>query len=317
MALFNRKLQITVGNDDEAVIIKQPLKITAKIVKDGKVGEDDFAEISIYNLSEETRGRFNEQYSKIIIEAGYDTELSVAFVGDIQNATHSKEGTEWITRVIAGDGAQVLDQALINKTYKKGTTLGDMLDDIQRISGVDELTAINIDLDKILERGKSVNDMARNVLTKEGQSNGFDWSMQDGKFVLVDIKKSRVETFVVLSATSGLIGTPEWINSGNDKSQTVTQEGTRIKTVSLAMPTIRPFDKILIKSGALSGKIGAKIVNTNSTEMSEFFKVIKVMHEFNSYDGDFKTTIESQLTEEQYIEPEPFNEINLQQGGTL
>mgnify|MGYP000091150670 CR=1 FL=1 len=315
---FGRKMSVLIGDENSSIEIKDVarkgtngatvnLKMTAKIVKDAKTGEDDFCELAIYNLSETTRELFNTQYTKMILTAGYGEKVGVMFTGDIQSSTHTFEGQDWVTRVIASDGGRALDQALINKTYKKGTTLGQMMEDFQNISGIPELSMINVDVDKVLERGKTINGMMRETITDIGNSNGFDWSVQDGSLIAVDAKVARSSQQIVVSAQTGMIGSPEWINTGTSKAKAQTEEGTKLKVVSLCQIAIKPFDKIFVQSVALRGRIGGISIDINPTQLIGEFKVLKITHELDSFDGDFKSTIECQLTGTEYLFPEDFS----------
>lgn len=315
---FKRKMSVLVGNATNSFEIKESkaqngqsglvnLKMHAQIVKDGKTGEDDFCEMEIYNLSEPTRELFNTEYTSIVVSAGYGERIGVIFTGDIQSATHLHEGQNWVTKIIASDGGKALDQALINKTYKKGTTMGQMMQDFQNISGIPDLTMVNLDVDKVLERGKTVSGMMRDVLTDLGNSNGFDWSVQDGSLVAVKTDVARSSQRVVISAQTGMLGTPEWMNTGTSKAKTEDEDGTRLKVVSLCQTSIKPFDRVYIKSEALSGRIGNISIDVNPTTLIGEFKVVKITHDIDSFEGEFKSIIECQLTGAEFLQPELFN----------
>jgi len=311
-------MSVLVGDENSSIEIKDVprkgtdggvvnLKINAKIIKDAKTGEDDFCELEIYNLSEPTRELFNTQYTNIVVSAGYGDRVGAVFIGNIQSSTHTFEGQDWVTRIVASDGGRALDQALINRTYKKGTTLGDMMQDFQNITGLPELSMIGLDVNKVLERGKTINGMFRETMTELGASNEFDWSVQDGSIVAVKTSESRNAQRIVVSAQTGMIGSPEWINTGTSKAKTQAEDGTKLKVVSLCQASIKPFDKIFVKSVALRGRISGISISIDPTELVGEFKVLKVTHELDSFDGDFKTTLECQLTGSEFIAPEDFS----------
>jgi len=51
----NNSIEISESFRDETDTSKVNLKMIAKVVKDGKTGDDDFCELSVFNLSEPTQ----------------------------------------------------------------------------------------------------------------------------------------------------------------------------------------------------------------------------------------------------------------------
>ena len=292
MSLFKRNLTLTIGSEDEAIVVTEPINIRATIVKDIKSGEKDYASVTIINLSKGTRDALNTQYKEIEIKAGYAEESDICFVGSVISATHTHEGTEWITTIECGDGIEVLDQALINKTYEKGFTLGDVLKDFAAISDISLGDILEVDTTKALSRGKSFSTDVQAALNELGKTNNFDWSIQDGKLVVVGTGKSRVSVTRVIGARSGMVGSPEWINTGADAAKTNPITGTKFKVNSLCIPSLKPADMIIVRSESLSGRIGSYNYNIKRPESDERFSVTKVQHDLDNRAGNFITQIE-------------------------
>ena len=92
------------------------------------------ASVTFYNLAPSTRDKIYKdkfmftQYWQMFILAGYGkTELYEIFRGNIQEAFSYKQGTEWITKIDAYDGAYAIQNGFVNETMTKDTSLKDMV----------------------------------------------------------------------------------------------------------------------------------------------------------------------------------------------
>ena len=78
------------------------------------------ASFTVNNLSETSRlGIRKDQV--VILNAGYEGDVGVLFVGQVASCSHKQNGVEWQTKITA---AAALDQwlnAQVNKTYGEGS----------------------------------------------------------------------------------------------------------------------------------------------------------------------------------------------------
>jgi len=292
MKLFKRSLSLIIGDDTQAITVTEPTTIRATIVKDIKTGEKDYAQLTIFNLKHSTRDALNTKYQKIRIVGGYAEQTDTIFVGSVVSVTHKHEGTEWITLLECGDGVETLDTALINKTYEKGFKLGDMLKDFSSINGINIEEVIGIDESKALPRGKSFSTDMQSALDELGKANNFDWSFQDEKLIIVQRGKGRVQASRIISARTGMVGSPEWINTGSDATKLATQKGLKFKVVSLCIPSLKPADLIIVESESLQGRIGDYQYDVEKPNFRAEFIVSKVQHDLDNREGNFITQIE-------------------------
>lgn len=298
MELFKRNLKVIVGTGTEAITITEPLSIRAVVVKDLKTGEKDYAQLTIFNLKKGTRDTLNTQYEKIAIVGGYGTQEDVIFAGSLIAATHKHEGTEWVSTLECGDGVEILDKALVNKTYSKGFKLGDILRDFANTNSVDLGDIIGIDESVSLSRGKTFSTDMQSALDELGKANNFDWTMQDDKLVVVNRGQYRTSGVRLISARTGMVGSPEWINTGSDNAKLVAQAGLKFKVTSLCIPSLKPADLILVESGSLQGRIGDYSYDTEKDSFRGEFVVSKVQHDLDNIQGNFITQIECMTTKD-------------------
>lgn len=298
MKLFKRSLSLIIGSESEAITVTEPTTIRATIVKDLKTGEKDYAQITIFNLKHGTRDALNSKYQKISIIGGYADQTDTIFTGEVVSVSHKHEGTEWITVLECGDGVEILDTALINKTYEKGFKLGDILRDFASTNALPLEEIIGINENKALSRGKSFSTDMQSALNELGKAHDFDWSVQDGKLSVIKSGQGRAELTRVISARTGMVGSPEWINTGSDAAKLAVQKGLKFKVVSLCIPSLKPADLIIVESGSLQGRMGNYYYNVDKPTYRTEFIVSKVQHDLDNREGNFVTQIECTTLEE-------------------
>ncbi len=175
--------------------------------------------IRVFNLSDETVEQITKkEYSRVILQAGYDgAGAGSIFDGQIKWFGVGRENaTDKYLDILAADGDLAYNFATVNVTlaagstpkqridailaemYKKGVTVGDLLDPT---GGV-------------LPRGKVLFGMARTHLRWEAQSQGATWNIDGGRVHMTPLTGYRPGDAVVLSALTGLIGLPEQTNEG-------------------------------------------------------------------------------------------------------
>lgn len=292
MTLFNRSLKVTIGTEKDAFIVNSPLTIETKIAKDITTDEPDYAQVIIYNLSPGTRDKINRKFQQIEIIGGYNGAEDLIFKAQIVTATHRKSGPDWVTTIEAGDGAKVLSQAIVNKTYTEGFKLGDIIKDVSNISDISLEGILGLDENLSLTRGKSFSATTKEILTELGNAYDFDWSIQNERLNIIKRGSNRETTKSIISARSGMVGTPEWINTGEENKKTDKKSGAKFRVVSLCIPSLRPGDTITVKSESLRGNIGGYSFDVSRPDYATDFIVSKVEHNLNNRIGDFITVIE-------------------------
>jgi hypothetical protein len=273
--------------------IRDPMMIIAKIVKDSKSNQPDFAEITIFNLSEGTRAEIALPGKQIAIYGGHGSVQDLIFLGDVQSVTSAKDGTEWTTAITAGDGSTAMKQAIINKSYSQPVKFLDLVNDLVTSSGLAE-TVENIGAENfsIGSRGSAYAGSASKYLTDIAEAHGYEWNIQDGAAVVSKIGSSRAKLYKI-SVETGMIGSPEWVNTGKDNSHAAEKDGLKIKVKSLCIPSIKPIDQVNIISRTMEAKIGGNLFKTVKQSLNDFFVVSRIIHNLSSRQGEFSTEIEA------------------------
>ncbi len=218
------------------------LRVSFKIFKSLQP-EPNTTEISIYNLNSDTRTKLQKAPVLVQLDAGYPDNHQTLFKGTLRAATSSKQGTDWVTTVKAGDGELTYRSARINEAFKPGTpivTIAKRLaarlniglgDAEARISEATQRAGLTQYLNGAVMSGR-----AHEKLTEVLNGLDLEWSMQDERLQILPKGTINGDRIVVLSDTSGLVGSP----AVGDKGVT--------KITSLLQPGIRPGTQVRLEA---------------------------------------------------------------------
>jgi hypothetical protein len=278
--LFDRRVRLTVAQPiigEYKTAAPNAVEITDLRVRfrvDKNLGkEPNTAEITIYNLSADTRAKVQIKGARVVLEAGYASDgVRGIFVGDVRTAKSEHVGADWVTTLKCGDGERSIRHARVNESFAPGTGIADVARSLTRAMGVEPG---NIDeavknLTRQHVHGYAVHGRAAVWFDRAITAAGLEWSIQDGRLQVLAKGEATKEPAVVLAADSGLIGSPEYNAAEKDKPATLTVK-------ALLQPRIRPGGRIVLESNAHKGT----------------FRVIKVGHAGDTAGGEWYTTAET------------------------
>lgn len=178
----------------------------------------NMAEIKIYNVREESIQVIEKEYSRVILQGGYEDNFGVIFQGNIKQVLRGRDnGTDTWVEIVAGDGDLAYNFAIVNASIAKGSTQADQINAaIKPMNSKGNVTAGNIsNLPTVkLPRGKVMYGMSRDYLRQSALTSNQTWSIQDGKVQFVPVTSYLPGEAVVLTAKTGMIGTPVQTNEG-------------------------------------------------------------------------------------------------------
>lgn len=197
--------------------------------------------VRVYNLSKQTVARIGAEFNTITLQAGYETgNFGIVFQGTIKQMETGKErNVDSYVDIWAADGDLWYNNAVINQSLSAGATPLQIIETIVSNAsgtGVPQMTfasdttgliaGAGLGTAQSISRGKVLWGLARGYARDWAQKYGFQWSIQNGQFVVVPVTGYRPGEAVVLSSTTGLIGVP-----------VATQDGVRAR--ALLNPLIR------------------------------------------------------------------------------
>ena len=267
--LFNRDFSVQIGprliraRPEEDDVAKPTLRVFFKIEKSLAKAPNQ-AEVTIYNLSDDSRSAIQEKGAFCIVEAGYVGNVSQLFTGDLTFASTKKVGVDWISTFQSGDGSKQYRSSRINESFPKGTSLAQIMKRASTVLGVDLGNAVEKFNEgnfrkgfEAVSRGMVLQGRTSDEIEKLLKSAGFKWSIQDGALQVLRDDETTEDEAIVLSSGAGLVESPE-----------VGEKGI-VTATSLLQGRIRP----------------GRSVNIESRELSGFFKVLSVTHTGDTWDA--------------------------------
>ncbi len=296
--LFGRVARLSVEREgqpvgDDGVQFEsrfEGLRIQFKIEKSAQMVPNT-ADISVYNLAESSRRQLKSVGALVTLEAAYggnaagllgqSAALSVVFRGNARTIDHVRKGPDWVTRIQCGDGEIGYRYSLANQSFKSGTSIQDAATYLaKQLQGID-VSGFLAKLSKgeiagavsQFVHGASFFGNAGEELERLMAAAGYQLSIQDHELVALKLTQTSA-VVVVLSPTTGLIGSPEHGTPEKSGLPSV------LKAKSLLQPRIRPGDRV-------------RFQNLKDERVNGDYRTIKVTHTGDTHSTDWYSDIEA------------------------
>lgn len=222
--------------------------------------EPTTAVVNVLNLSESTRNSMKKG-DPVIINAGYEGDIGVIFVGQIAGLKHSHSGTEWNTKITASQALEEWLTAQVNKTYTQSITAKGMVQDLLNIFGI-EVGTFELVNNKTYQRGRVCKGKLKDVLTDIVVSDCKSrFLIRDGR-IIINNPATGVNSGYILSPETGLLRANDdeakvEIETDLTTQQTPAQKDEEAQTKTrqcLLNYHIGAGDQITIQSKTLNGQ---------------------------------------------------------------
>lgn len=267
--LLNRKIEVVVGNTKVT-----GLHVTFKIELTTKV-QPNTAEVSIWNLNEKHRSAFQVGNQQVSVSAGYESNINKIFSGKLRTTSSAKKGVDWVTTFKSGDGELEQQFSRVNISFPKGTQIVVAIQQIAKTTGLKVDDALKkIQASKFrnglqqFNFGSVFQGSATEILSTMLKGCGVQMSIQNGELQLLDLGETTKLPAILLTDTSGLIGSPE---TGQDK-----EKKTIMKASCLLQPGLTPGRRVNFQTQLIKG----------------FFKIEKVTHQGDNFSQQWQSDIE-------------------------
>lgn len=207
---FNRKATLILSEGEKALDLSA-LHFRFK-VEQQDVESPNNCSIRVFNLTEATVKLALQEFSQVVLQAGYEEAAGVIFQGTIKQFRVGRENaTDTYLDILAADGDLAYNQSIVAKTLAANSTPDQRIKAvIESMSGQGVSAGAGmVYTGGVLPRGKVLFGMARALLRQEVQSQGATWSINNGKVDILPLAGYRPGEAVVLNSTTGLIGRPE------------------------------------------------------------------------------------------------------------
>lgn len=218
------------------------------------------ASFTVNNLSEPSRMGIQKN-QVVILNAGYEDDMGVLFVGQVTNCSHKQSGVEWQTKITA---TAALDQWLntqINKTYGENCKAEDIVRDLLNIFGL-EVGIFQLVENVVYPRGRVCSGKLKDVLTEIVINECKSRLLIRANQVIINNPADGVTKGYLLTPESGLLMHSDDLNNtsvasqqlaGASKEEKAAEEKTW-KRKCLLNYRLGPGDQIQIQSRDLNGR---------------------------------------------------------------
>lgn len=245
---------------------------------------------SIYNLGPDSRALFQSRIgTKVQILAGYGNNPKQIAVGNVLWAQTNKEGVDYITEVICGDGHFALVNGQISKSFSGSVTFKQLVNEI--LSNLEEvgISAGNIVLppdkynsDVGFNNGYVMSGSPLDILKDLCNKMNRSCTLTSNYVNILPIGVDTGAPVIEVSEDTGLIGIPQVRAPGLIgiiKPSTPVSPQNNLFFTHLLRPEIGLFQRVNMKSKFVNGE----------------YVCGRVVHDFDSWDGPFYTQCEASL----------------------
>jgi len=119
---YGRKVSVIVGQDFGAALELSDLRVVFRIQR-GDLQTPNSARVRVYNVSETTRQRIEKEFTRLVLQGGYQGNFGIIFDGTIKQVRRGRESqTDTYLDITAADGDSAYNFAVVNTTLAAGST---------------------------------------------------------------------------------------------------------------------------------------------------------------------------------------------------
>ncbi|VWB98466.1 phage protein [Burkholderia lata] len=213
---FGRKVSLIIGFDSGEALDLSELRIVFRVQR-GDLQTPNSARIRVYNVSATTARRAQKEFTRVVLQAGYEGNYGIIFDGQIKQVRRGRESqTDTFLDITAADGDSAYNFAVVNTTLAAGSTAADHVAaacTAMNPYGVQQGYLPELQSNP-LPRGKVMFGMARDFMRWTARTTQTVWSIQDGKVVMVPETAYMPGDIPVITSETGMVGLPQQTANG-------------------------------------------------------------------------------------------------------
>jgi Baseplate hub gp41 len=212
-----RKYSLVVTDGTSSLDISQ-LKFSF-VVNSSDIQTPNNADIKILNLAPATTNRIQNEFTKVVLQAGYQNgAYGTIFSGDIVQIHRGRENaTDTFLRILAADGDEAYNFGVMSASLPKGSKPIDQVNAIAKVLapyGIALGTITGLGL-SALPRGKALFGMVRDLLDDICKTSNCTWSFQDGQLtILPNDGLVPGSAPIPINSQTGMVGIPTQTEGG-------------------------------------------------------------------------------------------------------
>ena len=215
---YLRKSSLLIGSDDKGLDVSQ-LRFRFQ-VRRGDIQTPNTADIRVYNLSPDTAKKIENEFTRVVLQAGYQDNIGTIFDGTIKQVRQGRESqTDTYVDITAADGDEAYNYSVTAISLAAGQTSPRsqaeiFIRDMARHNVKQGFLPSTLSSNP-LPRGKAIYGQTRDALRRLSHNTDTSWSIQDGEVVMIPNSAYIPEdSVVVVTSETGMIGLPEQAANG-------------------------------------------------------------------------------------------------------
>lgn len=277
-AQWMRKWSLIVGDEKDGLDISE-LHCDFSIEKTD-ASSPNTAEFTIFNPSPETIDKIKTAFTKIIVNAGYDSNFGLIFTGNIKGAFYGKKGTDSYVTITAGDGDREYNYTVINKTIAAGSTPAERNNVLVGAMGMKTNYSSELRKDA-LPRGRVFYGRPADLLSEQSKTQDAIWSIQDGEVQILKRNELLPNEAVLLTGQTGLIGRPERTEDGI--------EGECLLNPLLRIGAVVKLENSNFNESVIKENKDTKEKTQANMNTDGLYRLISITHSGNNYGGEWSS----------------------------
>lgn len=247
--------------DPRAAALSDKLHIKFRVEKD-TLGQPNRMDLSVYNLSPDTRGRLKTAGAYVVLRAGYRVDagnLPILFEGNARTIDHQQDRADRVTRIQCGDGETSYQYGVVNQSWGAGVAKVDIAKYLaQELQAADSNLRIDGFLGRLNPAGAA--NPSRIIFSntsfysgyavfgsaftemKKLLGNAYDLYILDGELVALNAAAASPGDAILLDAAHGLIDSPEHCSPNPGSTVSL------LKAKSLLNARLQPAGLVRIES---------------------------------------------------------------------
>ena len=248
------------------------------------VGTPGNADIIVSNLSDATANTIQQEYTRVVLDAGYEENIATIFEGEIVQKRKGRENpTDTYLAILGREAQKAHSYATISKTLAAGHTFRDQVDAcLEALKPFGVVAGFIDDLGSFkMPRGRALFGMVRDQLRTIASATDTAWRVQGNKLTIVKNKGTLPGSAIVMNSRTGMVGMP-----------VQTMDGIEVRC--LLNPEIKPGTRIQIDQSSiqqqqisLNNSAGAQNERIPSLATDGIYKVLKVTHSGDTRGNDW------------------------------
>lgn len=168
--------------------------------------------LQLTNPSRQTIEALREEYKRVTLSAGYNSDTGAIFAGEILQVRNGRENvSDTYAHIIATSGERARNFATVSKSVAAGHTYRDRVDvAVQAFEKLGVSVGHIADLgQKRFNRGFACFGMAKDLLREVCFATGTSWHIHNQRLNIIKNDETLPGGTVVLNSNTGMVGLPE------------------------------------------------------------------------------------------------------------